>query len=510
MKAHHDPLLHAKLSQRPNLLDLTPDLYAHFSSSLRYSTQALPVNTLLDTLIRPNADTEANPQSCIEWRHEPGEAVTHVVLGNARRPGGQWAENPVSASWDIGTLSYAEMLSLPGYSYADHYLVANGEPMPDFQRPSRTQVADYYAAYPAAVGISDTIHTSVQVADVSRTRDGFVIGSHGIRCRHLVLASGIFSVNIPPPPLLTPLASLHSSTDPVLVIGSGFSAADVVLSTPPNRKIVHIYNWDPEHRPSPLRGCHHQAYPDYAGIYRRMKLAAVNSIKRRPATSPMARRKSNPFFNRRDWETVYEGLPNAKVLDVTTGENSATVHIQLESGEVVERVVGSLEYVVGRRGLLNYLSNDLRHEILEPSDLSEDSHRGPTLISGKTLRAKAESDLQVAPGVFIAGSLTGDSLVRHAFGGCVYAAGKITKAAHGTPDGCADEVAVMDGTAVPHTPTTSNRDGAKPLAPYANGMAHQDLHLDRRKLAKAVELSDMENRVWTDSGWWGPGCFIPR
>ena len=55
---HHDAILDAKLQKSPNLLHLTPDLYAHFLSSLRYSTQALPVNTLLDTLVRPNADTE--------------------------------------------------------------------------------------------------------------------------------------------------------------------------------------------------------------------------------------------------------------------------------------------------------------------------------------------------------------------------------------------------------------------------------------------------------------------
>ena len=54
---------------------------------------------------------------------------------DAPRPGGQWAENSVSASWEIGTLSYAEMLSLPGYAYAEHYAdaledYAAPEPLP--------------------------------------------------------------------------------------------------------------------------------------------------------------------------------------------------------------------------------------------------------------------------------------------------------------------------------------------------------------------------------------------
>ncbi|EOD44774.1 hypothetical protein UCRNP2_8511 [Neofusicoccum parvum UCRNP2] len=204
-RPHHDPLLRTKLESRRNLLDLTPDLYAHFQSSLRYSTQALPINTLLDTLIRPNADTEIDPESCVDWRYEPDKAVSHVALGNAVCAGGQWADEPVSASSDIGTLSYAEMLSLPGYSFADHWKAVNGEPLPHFLRPTRTQVAAYYKAYPHAVGIEGSISSNAQVSQVSRTADGFYIGSHDIRCKHLVLASGIFSVNTPPPPLLSPL-----------------------------------------------------------------------------------------------------------------------------------------------------------------------------------------------------------------------------------------------------------------------------------------------------------------
>jgi hypothetical protein len=295
---HHDAILDAKLQKAPNLLHLTPDLYAHFLSSLRYSTQALPVNTLLDTLIRPNADTELNPKSCIEWRYEPEKAISHVAIGETAHAGGQWAENPVSASADIGTLSYAEQLSLPGYSYADH-LAGNGkQDETEFVRPSRTEVADYLRAYPEAVGISQNVYTDLRAEDVYRTAKGFTIGSLGIRCKHLVLASGIFTVNIPPPLLLAPIAQLDSRDAPLLVIGSGFSAADVIISAPPTRRIIHIFQWAPEKRPSPLKGCHHTAYPEYATVYRQMKLAAAASSKKNKLVkSPSTRRKSNPSSN---------------------------------------------------------------------------------------------------------------------------------------------------------------------------------------------------------------------
>jgi hypothetical protein len=511
------------------LLNLTPDLYSHFLSSLRYSTQALPVNTLLDTLLRPNADTEINPTSCIEWRFEPERAVSHVAIGNTPQAGGQWAENPVSASADIGTLSYAEQLSLPGYSYADHLKRTKAQDQCDFVRPSRTEVADYLKAYPEAVGIADAIYTGIKVDNVYRSPSGFTIGSLGIRCKHLVLASGIFTVNIPPTPLLQPIAQLDSKEEPLLVIGSGFSAADVIISTPPTRRIIHIFQWAPESRPSPLRGCHHSAYPEYATVYRQMKLSAISSSKKTSARSPLARRKSNPFISQRDWASLYEGLPNAEVVAVSCPEatGSATVTIRMPSGEHITRNVGGLAYVVGRRGTLDYLTPSLRSELLETSNGQPTDPQSVSLISGRTLRAKSESSLEVAQNVFIIGSLAGDSLIRHAVGGCVFAAGRITKhifssystipSSQSSPSlqsSPSPSVSARSSSPVPtsHEDQDSVNTRASPittpssttnLAALANG--HVDLHLDRRKMARAVEVANAENRYWADSGWWAGG-----
>lgn len=579
---HHDPILDSKLGERSNLLDLKPDLYAHFLSSLRYSTQSLPVNTLLDTLLRPNADTEISPKSCIEWRYEPERAISHICVGQAPQTGGQWAEPSTSANADIGTLSYAEQLSLPGYSYADHLARKHKDEQYEFVRPSRTDLADYLRTYPEAVGIADAFHNGIKAEDVHRTRKGFEIGSLGVRCKHLVLASGIFTVNIPPPPLLAPIADLDARDEPLLVIGSGFSAADVVISTPPTRKITHIFQWSPETRPSPLKGCHHSAYPEYATVYRQMKLAALSSSKKRTPRSPLLlRRKSNAFSVQRDWASVYEGLPNAKIVSVSPASQmgTVTVTIRLNSGETITRTVGGLQYLVGRRGSLDYLSPELQAEILGPLELeTQDGHH---LISGRTLRPKAEVSLEVARNVFIAGSLAGDSLIRHAIGGCVYVAGRITghissmyspvpsptpspvpspcassptQAAHpGTGTSLGEYLQLPSSTfplspssesgifttapttpaalelfSTPMTEHTLSFPAVKPATPptppragdLSNG--HEDLHLDRRKLAqahaqalntarataiakKAAEVANVENRVWEESGWWAGG-----
>jgi hypothetical protein len=506
---HHDTILDAKLNKEPNLLHLTPNLYAHFASSLRYSTQALPVNTLLDTLIRPNADTELNPKSCIEWRYEPERAISHAAIGDTEHAGGQWADNPVSASADIGTLSYAEQLSLPGYSYADHLSKRERQDQCDFVRPSRAEIADYLRVYPEAVGIADAVFAGTKVDNVHRTKDGFVIESLGIRCKHLVLASGTFTVSIPPPLLLVPVAQLDLAQQPLLVIGSGFSAADVIISAPPTRRIIHIFQWTPEKRPSPLRGCHHTAYPEYATVYRQMKLAAIASNKTLSVKTPAARRKSNPYQNR-DWN-LYEGLPNAEVTNVHIPSETdiPMVTIRLVSGEEISREAGGLNYVVGRRGTLGFLSNDLRTEILSAADQVTPINTH-ALISGRTLRTKAEVSLEMTKNVFVTGSLTGDSLIRHAVGGCVFAAGRIMDAiptiysADNTPSPTATSPRSTLATSRSVSPDLETMNlGRTNTNERTNG--HADLHLDRRKLARSVEVAHAENKTWVGSGWWAGG-----
>ncbi|EEP78106.1 conserved hypothetical protein [Uncinocarpus reesii 1704] len=425
---HPDPILHEKLKDAPQLLDLDIDLLTdHFEASrFPYSTQALPVNSLLDSLVRPNADTEdAEMNTCIRWRHMPETAVSHLVLGDAPYPGGQWTECPKWTNWDIQSLSYAGMLSLPGYSFGEYHREHFGSALPAFTRPSRREIADYFAAYPAAVGISDSIKSAETVGNVTRVPGGFYIASHNLKCRYLVLASGIFTQPKPAGPLLRPLLKTSIAKPkptavgaPLLVIGSGFSAADIIISAPSDEKIIHVFKWD-NSRPSPLKGCHQQAYPEYAGIYRLMKRSASAVAERstdhrprpwfRPATL-------TPFLKSREWSAIYEGLPNACVVDAEVNDEGAFATLQLEDGTVVRREISGLAYAVGRQGSLEYLSNAIRREIV--------GHTGQEaidtgLISASTLRGAALTDLEIAKDIFIIGSLTGDSLIRFAYGACV-------------------------------------------------------------------------------------------
>lgn len=321
------------------------------------------------------------------------------------------------------------MISLPGYAFDQHYVRRNGSPMPIYLRPSRSAVADYLASYPDQVGISDSIRNGEMVSQITRVGEMFHIGSHKILCKRLVLASGVFSELITPPLLLQPVARLpvaraEGSIHPILVIGSGFSAADVIISSSACQKIIHIFKWAPSTSPSPLRACHQQAYPEYAGVYRRMKAAALSHFPRSDKR-PKPRHTHSEFDQSRDWSTTYEGLPNARITQVEPSQDgkSATVTFQIGSEQPFERQVGGLAYVVGRRGTLKYLSQSLLREVLPCQPTS--SELKTSTISAHSLREKANEDLEMAPDVFITGSLTGDSLIRFAFGGCTYAAGKI-------------------------------------------------------------------------------------
>ncbi|MCJ1484272.1 hypothetical protein MMC06_004440 [Schaereria dolodes] len=474
LKPHPDPILHSKLLASPCLLDIDVEsLTAHFRASrFSYSTQALPVNVLLDTLLRPLADIEpGRHDSCVDWHYEPDKAIRHAVIGNTIQAGGQWADNTVAASWDIGTLSYAEMLSLPLYSFTEHYQNIYGSLPKDFHRPSRRAVADYLATYPRVVGIHRSIWTSVNIGNIARTPNGFSVGSHGIFCKHLVLASGVFSHLIPPRPLLQPLLTLENQIQdeesPLLVVGSGFTAADIIISAPTDRKIIHIFKWAPEERPSPLRACHPKAYPEYAGVYRRMKQSAFKNLGDASITSPMRRRRSNPFFKQRGHDDLYEGLPNTYIQHVLLHENSATLTMHGPTGQILERNISGLNYVIGRRGSLQYLDAALQKEVLS----LESSTRDCSSISGQTLRPKTEEDLEVAPGVFVIGSLTGDSLIRFAFGGCIYTARELVARSK-------EQSPPRENRKIPYRKqyghTTTNHTNE-----YVSTKGHLDLGLDR-------------------------------
>ena len=230
----------------------------------------------------------------------------------------------------------------------------------------------------------------------------------------------MFGKLIPARTQLQPLLALPPHPDdlepPLLVVGSGFSAADVIITNLPKRKIIHLFKWDTENKPSPLRACHPQAYPEYAAVYKRMKRTALGQ----DSVHTPKKQKPNPFSDPK-LDVRYEGFPNTLIKSVFTQNGLGRVTLRMANGLLIEREVSNLEYVIGRRGSLSYLDQGLQEEVLGPKASVE--YAG--FISSQTLRSKVEDNLEVAPDVFAVGSLTGDSLIRHAFGACIYTAREI-------------------------------------------------------------------------------------
>lgn len=223
-----------------------------------------------------------------------------------------------------------------------------------------------------------------------------------------------------------------------------------------------------------------------------MKLAALASSRSRDKR-PKASRNTSDFDSSRNWQTTYEGLPNTEIIDVQVANDgcSATVTLRSKGEPPFYRQVGGLAYVVGRRGSLDYLSPDLLEEVL-PKDSSLTDANGRIMISGQTLREEANEDLELAPHVFVIGSLTGDSLIRFAYGGCAYAAGKIVQSSahsmngtdnskkeksNGVIKACLSQY--QTPTSSPKIPAMNGLDGheASPVSLVPKG----DMPLDRRK-----------------------------
>ena len=427
---HPDRIIHGILSRYPDLslyeIFETVGIEAitrHFDSNLVYAKQALRFNILLDALLRPNGDLDTDPslnKSRIKFKYDPSKQIDHLVVGHSAVPGGQWSED--TENEDSLTLSYADMLSLPPYSTGQYILNSEGRELPAFSRLTRSQAKGYYATYPAEVGISDSFLSSYKVANISRISFGrfdVLLKSHNdllhIKCSRVILASGLFSCALPPPKILasfTPLSHPNYSL-PVLILGSGFTAADSVLyHLSKNRQVIHIYKWDNTlNSPSPLKACHPQAYPEYSAIYRYMKSKKAEN---------------------------YTGYPNAEITSAEMKNGNLEIVInpngesETQQQPSVTVTVGTVKSCVGRRTKLDYL---LPHFSDELKDLHFDENgylrkdgflpRVVKVIDKGTPNdsSKRRLGFEVMHNIWVIGSLTGDSsLVRFAFGGVVGAA----------------------------------------------------------------------------------------
>lgn len=233
-----------------------------------------------------------------------------------------------------------------------------------------------------------------------------------------------------------------------------------------------------------------------------MKLAAKKNSGPKQVFSPM-RKTSNPF-ERPDCEDRYEGLPNTCIKAVVMHESTATITLENNDHEIFRREVSSMQYVIGRRGSLEYLEENVLAQVLENSSSSMGK-----VIFGKTLRSKAENNLEVASNTFIVGSLTGDTLIRFAFGGCVYAAREIMRRKD-SPIG--DDIhpllsaSEVQSNCAHHNSMNGHTRTGKNIHEFTNGHASLDVDMKSRAMTNNSQRRRIE--LQKDSGPWSGGCIL--
>ncbi|RUP49249.1 hypothetical protein BC936DRAFT_142962 [Jimgerdemannia flammicorona] len=121
-------------------------------------------------MFHPNTDADPGQLSRFSWRSEPWKGYSHAVLGKGEI-GGAWAEMKNS---DERTVSYAENMDLPKFTYADWWSATHITTPSD--RPFRSDVAHYYQDYVHAVGIADAFHPHTEVTHVITMEEALAAG----------------------------------------------------------------------------------------------------------------------------------------------------------------------------------------------------------------------------------------------------------------------------------------------------------------------------------------------
>ncbi|KAF9274450.1 Oxidative stress-induced growth inhibitor 2, partial [Mortierella alpina] len=187
------------------------------------------------------------------------------------------------------------------------------------------------------------------------------------------------------------------STLPIVIVGTGLSAADAILliqEKQPWRRIVHIYKHFSASEPSPLKRCHRDVYPEYASVWVRMKKFAtlknsVQSYQRKEeghcsifGSSSSDGKSAMPCLDcknlvpeelqsdhgpsQRCLGCSYKGLPDASVSswNPLTGE----IVIILSHGVVVKERVAAVGVFIGKQVHMGFLKGSLAQEMLSTGE----------------------------------------------------------------------------------------------------------------------------------------------
>lgn len=305
---HPHPLLQRKLSEAPGVSIMDQDL-DYLSEGLEGRCQS-PVALLFDALLRPDTDFGGSVESVLTWRHQKERAIPHLVLGR-NPPGGAWH----SIEGSMVTLSQGEWMGLPDLHVKD-WMCKKRRGLRN-SRATAGDIAHYYRDYVIRKGLSHNFVSSATVTAVEwgtpepsspGARDpspffqvsGFVTAedqsqqSFSLRAHNVVLATGTSDsptrLGIPGEALpfvhhdlsaleaATQAGTVSPSSDPVLIIGAGLSAADAVLyARHYGVPVIHAFRRPMDDPGLVFNQLPKMLYPEYHKVHQMMREQSILS-----------------------------------------------------------------------------------------------------------------------------------------------------------------------------------------------------------------------------------------
>uniref|UniRef100_A0A671QEI0 Oxidative stress-induced growth inhibitor 2-like n=1 Tax=Sinocyclocheilus anshuiensis TaxID=1608454 RepID=A0A671QEI0_9TELE len=403
MAVHPNPILFRKLQEAKQLPITEQDL--EFLCEGLEGRSGNPVAVLFDTLLHPNADLGFEFPSVLQWRMEKKRHIPHLVLGKAT-PGGAWHVSDLSEI--VGLIS-----------------VSNDRATPD-------EISSYYKNYVKLMGLQKNFVDNTYVTSSTGVSQGLSQGLWEVRgyqqlqgdthvplslfAENVVLATGasdsparlgvegedlpyVFHSVRDLGVAVSCHGKLGSSSDPVLVVGAGLSAADAVLCALNHRvSVLHAFRKCADDLGLIFKQLPKTLYPEYHRVYH-MMCSQVYSA------SPVA----NPIAPSPSLSPDYTSFPEHCVLSF-----QPDMHCVMRGSNGVLRVfkVSMVLVLIGTYPNLFFLKEQGQYLGLDPSRPIF-CRQNPIDINPYTFECNTES------GLFAMGPLVGDNFVRFLKGGAL-------------------------------------------------------------------------------------------
>ncbi|XP_001515655.1 oxidative stress-induced growth inhibitor 2 isoform X2 [Ornithorhynchus anatinus] len=316
---HPNPVLQSKLEEARHLSIVDQDL-EYLSEGLE-GRSSNPVAILLDTLLHPDADFGYEYPSILRWKLEQHHYIHHLVLGKGP-PGGAWH----TMEGSMLTISFGDWMELPGLSFKEW--AANKRRNLKSDRVMPEEIACYYKHYVKVMGLQKNFRDNTYVTSISRLyrnqedcegedqenedlspqqlpieKSTFIKrnweirgyqkgadGSHIPFClfaENVALATGTLDSptqlqvegedspfvfhSVPEFGTAISKGKFQGSVDPVVIVGSGLSAADAVLCAYNNNiPVIHVFRRQVTDPGLIFQQLPKKLYPEYHKVYHMM------------------------------------------------------------------------------------------------------------------------------------------------------------------------------------------------------------------------------------------------